>query len=77
MSNRDINTSKENYQPDEKIYSTKEFASRLGVSIRTLFNHRRIGLLNFSQSCNKAPVLFSQQDEIDYRNNIRRQSQHK
>ena len=77
MSNRDINTPKENDQVDVRIYNTKEFAGRLGISVRTLYNHRMIGLLNFSQSCSKAPVLFSQQDEIDYRNNIRRQSQSK
>ena len=77
MSNSDVITLNENYEPHEKIYSSKEFASRLGISVRTLYNHRMTGLLNFSQSCSKAPVLFSQQDEIDYKNAIRRLSQSK
>lgn len=72
MSNSDTFTPNENYGPHEKIYSTKQFAMRLGISVRTLYNHRMIGLLNFSQSCSNAPVLFSQQDEIDYKNAIRR-----
>ena len=77
MSNRDIITPKENNQLNETLYNTQEFAARLGISVRTLYNHRMMGLLNFSQSCSKAPVLFSQQDEIDYKNAIRRFSQSK
>ena len=77
MSNRDINIPNKNDQLTETLYNTQEFAARLGISVRTLYNHRMIGLLNFSQSCSKAPVLFSQQDEIDYKNAIRRFSQSK
>jgi DNA-binding transcriptional MerR regulator len=72
MSNRDVSTLQENNQSAVITYSTKELAGRLGISVRTLYNHRMNGLLNFSQSCDKAPVLFTLQDEIDYKNNIRR-----
>jgi DNA-binding transcriptional MerR regulator len=77
MSSRDINIPNKTDQLTEKLFTTQEFADRLGISVRTLYNHRMLGLLNFSQSCNKAPVLFSLQDEIDYRNAIKRFSQHK
>ena len=75
MSNRDIITPNKTDQLTEKLFSTQEFADRLGISVRTLYNHRMMGLLSFSQSCSKAPVLFSLQDEIDYKNAIRRLSQ--
>ena len=75
MSNRDINIPNTNNQLTEKLFTTQEFADRLGISVRTLYNHRMMGLLSFSQSCSKAPVLFSLQDEIDYKNAIRRLSQ--
>lgn len=71
MSNRN-DVLDENNGADEPTFNCQEFAVRIKVSLRTLFTLRQKGLVTFSQSGTRGQIFFTKQDEIDYKNSLRR-----
>lgn len=66
------NSTGDPYPEDEALYTTQQAAERLRVSVRTVYNHRSIGLLDFIQACHKSPVYFTDKQLSEYRERINR-----
>lgn len=62
------------YPKSETLYTTQQAADILKVSVRTVFNHRNMGLLNFIQACDKSPVYFTEEQLNEYRQRISRKN---